>query len=114
MFVVQEKQRSLTISDVGKWIYVNGDTEYTFSYQDIEFLSHAMERHKWANGIDDAIEDQMDFLNFNTVNKEQFVDMCLDEIESLWELRDCIEWADPDYFDIVYGVAKMNEMWREI
>ena len=113
MFVVKDGHRSLTINDFGAWKYVVGNTEYTFDYQDIEFLSYAMEQHKWRNGIEDAIDDQRDYIDFTSVSEEQFIGLCLDEIKSLWELSGDIHWSDPDYFDVVYSVANDNEIWSE-
>lgn len=110
VFSVKAGDRSVTIDDRGNWTFVFDGVKHSFSYLDIQFILFAMEQQKWRVGIEYAIDDHRDFIDFDKIDEDVFVDICMDEVKALWELS--IDWAEPDYNEIVCDVAADHEVWR--
>lgn len=90
--------------------FVSGDRELFFSQAEICFIQHQMERNAWAIGIESEIDESEDNLIFNDTTREEFIEMCLDELEYKWENETLNN--EPDYEGVVFDVANENGVWR--
>lgn len=92
------------------WELVNGKKKVELTWAELGFIHHQMERNAWSAGIEDEIEESEDNLIFEDTTRDEFIDMCLDELESRWENMTLNN--DPDYEGIVFDVANENGVWR--
>ncbi len=65
---------------------------------------------EWRGNIEEAIDDDEDRYDFSKISREAFVDMCIDDMQEKYE---CCSLGEPDYSDIVFGVAEDNGVWKE-
>ena len=93
------------------WEFFNGAETIRLSAVQISFLSHEFERHGWEYGIEDEIDLCSDSIDFSEISREEFVDMCMDEMQSKWEIGYLN--TEPDYEQVVFGVAEENGIWRD-
>ena len=106
-----KKKMSLEwISEKALYRFSNGDREIFFTHAELSFIQHQMERSDWVVGIEEEIDESEDNLVFDDTTREQFVELCLDELESKWENYTLNN--DPDYEGIVFDVANENGVWR--
>lgn len=61
--------------------------------------------------IDTAIDDNDGSIDFCDVERDQFIELCMDEMESRWECGTMNN--SPDYQEIVFDVALENGIWRD-
>lgn len=102
------------IADKACWRFINRNNparEVFFSPAEIGFIEHSLERNAWQSGIAEQVEYDEDNLDFSTITREEFIDMCDDELQNRWEI--CSDIGDPDYGGIVFDVAQENGIWRD-
>ena len=87
----------------------NGE-QIELSPLEINFVFHEMERCYWRGNIENAIECSYECLDFDVMDEDEFIQCCLDELNSKWECGTLD--ADPDFDKIVLDIAKENGIWR--
>ena len=90
--------------------FANGTRIVQLTPAEVSFISHALERNNWAYEIDMEIESNEECIDFSAISREEFHDLCLEELESRWGNG----WlnCDPDYQCIVFDVAQEQKIWR--
>ena len=92
------------------WEFVSGEKKVELTCSELVFIRHQMERNAWSAGIEFEIDESEDNLIFDETTRDEFLDLCLDELESKWE-NDTLN-NEPDYEGIVFDVANENGVWR--
>ena len=87
----------------------NGE-QIEFTPLEINFVFHAMERGYWRSNIENAIELYCECLDFDEIYEDEFIQYCLDELNSKWECG-TLE-SDPDFEKLVIDLAHENGIWR--
>ena len=87
----------------------NGE-QIEFTPVEIGFVFHEMERCYWRGNIENAIERCIEQFDFDKMDEDEFVQCCLDELESKWE-NDMLD-DDPDFDEVVFEIAQDNGIWR--
>lgn len=65
----------------------------------------------WEYGIDDAIEENADYIDFTVISKEDLRSECLEYIKYCFE-NDMIS-LEPDYNNIVIDTARNYDAWND-
>ena len=101
------------VADKACWRFFNGDAparEIFLSPAEISFIEHALEQNAWKAELEMEIDSNDDSLDFGEISKADFLDLCMDEMESKWECQTLFD--NPDYQEIVFDVANENGIWR--
>lgn len=102
------------IAEKACWKFINNEKpahEIFFSPEEISFIGHALERVGWKSNIDIEIDNNYDNIDFENMSRDEFMDLCMDELESKWECG--MLNNEPDYQEIVFDVAQENGIWRD-
>lgn len=99
------------VAEKASWKFNNGERELFFSPEEISFIEHAMERVGWEASLEEQIDYDSDNLDFSSISRDEFVRLCVDEMQSRWENSD--NYGEPDYGGIVFDIAQDNEIWRD-
>ena len=102
----------LVSDEIGTFTFTrdNGE-EVLFSYKEINFIEYELEKLSWRSGMEDQIEYDEDDIDFSEISKEEFLDLCMEDLESRAE--NMTLGNDIDYGGIVFDVAQENGMWRD-
>lgn len=92
------------------WEFINGEKKLELTGSELGFISHQVERNGWADCIESEIDQDEDNLIFENMSRDEFIDLCLDELESKWENMTLDN--EPDYEGVVFDVANENGVWR--
>ena len=92
------------------WEFASGTKIVCFTANELAFIYHAVERNGWKSEIEEEIDVSEENLVFDNISREEFVGLCIDELESKWENMTLDN--DPDYEGVVFDVANENGVWR--
>ena len=92
------------------WVFKNGDKVVELTPVEVAFLEHAFERNTWEYEIEMEIDNEEDNINLDVMTREEFVNACIDDLESKYELG--ILENKPDYQCVVFDVAQEIGIWR--
>ena len=88
----------------------NGRLLETLTHEECYCIAEYFRHQEWRGNLEDAIDDDEDRYDFSRISRDEFLDMCVDEMQRMYE--ECL-LGEPDYYDIVFGVAEDNEIWKE-
>ena len=95
----------------GKYIFTKQDgTQIDLEWIEVNFIEKWLRHDSWRAKIHDAIDADADSYDFSEISREEFVNLCVDEMQSKYE---AYELGEPDYSEIAFSVAKENEIWRD-
>ncbi len=77
---------------------------------EVSFIYHGMERINWRGNIENAIELCEECFDFDAMDQQEFIQMCMDELESRWENLRIDDGVD--YDELVFDMAQENKIWR--
>ena len=100
--------------DKAAWRFFNGDAparEIWLTNKEANFIAMALKHDRWRYDLMNQIVYDEDSLDFSKVTMQEFIDLCIEEIDSNIEIYGD-EW-EPDVEDIVFDVAHENEIWRD-
>lgn len=88
----------------------NGET-VTLSPQELSLIDEYRQTVLWRYGVEDQIAQDEDNLCFDRISKEEFIEMCLEDIISGFMSDN--PYAEPEYDSVVFDMAQSEEMWRD-
>lgn len=85
------------------------------SHYEMEFIDIERRKNVWRYGFDRQIHDDEDFLCFDEISREEFIEMCVEDVDVERDLfgRANNPYKEPEYADIVFNVAQENDIWRD-
>lgn len=93
------------------WRFEDGANCFWMTHEEAQFVVNTLRRQKWRYKIMDQIEYDEDNLDFSETTREEFIDLCFEEIDSNIGIYGD-DW-EPTIEDIVFDVANENEIWRD-
>ena len=95
----------------GKYIFTKQDgTQIDLNYIEVNFIEEFIRHNMWRANLEDTIDDDVDNYDFSEISRDEFVGLCIDEMQSKYEV---CELGEPDYSKITFSVAEENEIWRD-
>ena len=95
--------------------FFNGNAparEIFMTAEEVNFIVQSRERERWGYDISDQIEYDEDNLDFSETTRNEFIDMCLEDIDARIEIYG-VDNYEPDIEEIVFDVANDNGIWRD-
>lgn len=103
---------SMKVTYLGDGRYeLNSDTrsiilDHSECYCIAEYFRHS----EWRGNLEDAIDEDESQYDFDKISRDEFLDMCIEEMQRKYE--ECL-LGEPDYADVVFSVAEENGIWKE-
>ena len=85
-------------------------SEIILEWSELNVIEEYIRQRAWRANLEDQIDEESDSIDFSVLPRDEFVNQCIEEMQSLYE---CCDICEPDYADIVFGVAEYNDMWKE-
>lgn len=106
---------------VAAWRFCNTDSdkpvcrperEIWLTNEEAQFIAKALKRQQWRYDIENQIEYDEDNLDFSETSRNEFIDMCLEDIDARIEIYG-VDNYEPNIEEIVFDVAQDNDIWRD-
>lgn len=72
----------------------------------VDYFRHS----EWRGNLEEAIDKDPDQYDFSNISRDEFLDLCIEEMQRQYE--NC-SLGEPDYSDIVFSTAEDNGVWKE-
>ena len=80
------------------------------THEECNCIAEYFRHSEWRGNLEEAIDEDEDQYDFSEISREEFLDMCIEDMQEKYE---CCSLGEPDYADIVFGVAEDNGIWKE-
>ena len=101
----------LTQTQTGYTFQKEDGTEVELTYREINFLDYELTKADWKNGIEDEIDEEEENIDFDIMNRDELIKLCMADLEEKYE--DGMLDDAPDYESILFDVAQENGVWKE-
>lgn len=100
----------LTYMENGYYQLNSENRTVLLTYGECKCIVDYFRRLGWRGMLNAAIDNDEDHYDFSKISREEFLDMCIEEIQ--WKY-DAGTLHEPEYDDIVFDMAEGNGVWKE-
>jgi len=80
------------------------------TYNECQCIAEYFRHSEWRGNLEEAIDEDPDQYDFSKISRDEFLDLCIEEMQRQYE--NC-SLGEPDYSDIVFSTAEENDIWKE-